>query len=274
MEINYFWHLLKTKKLTIFSTWLIFIIIGSAVTFLQPLKYEAKSRLLIVQNVAGIDPYTISKSNQYLSNLFAQVVHSNSFFDLVTNSNNFDVDKGYFQTTYKKQMEIWEKTISANSLNDTGIIEISIYHPNPYQAKELALAANDVLINQGFNYQGGGDNIKVKIIDQPLVSDYPVKPNIIFNLIAFSILGLIVGASYLYFFPGHQFTRSVKVNSAPLVPSYARQNNPVRTANPATNNYSQPNYNNSPKENLVSNDSQPDNNNQIKGNINNLLPRF
>ncbi len=272
MEINHFWHLLKTRKSVILSTWLIFIILGSLITFLQPLKYEAKSRLLIVQNVAGIDPYTVSKSNQYLSSLFAQVVHSNSFFDLVTNSSNFDIDKSYFQSTYKKQMEVWEKSIAASSLNDTGIIEISIYHPNPYQAKELALAANDVLINQGFNYQGGGDNIKVKIIDQPLVSDYPVKPNIIFNLIAFSLLGLIAGASYLYFFP-NQVIRIIK--TAPLItkPNYQPQSPVLKEESQTPEHHHYANTNNVTKPHPASNGIrvQAD---PIRGSINNVLPKF
>ena len=200
MEVKDFFQILKHRKGAIVSAWLIFIILGAAATFIQPLKYEAKSRLLLVQNVSGVDPYTVSKSNQYLSSLFSQVVYSNSFFELVTSANSFDIDKNYFSDNYKKQMNIWKKTISAKS-NDAGIIEISIYHPNPYQAKQIALGVNDILINQGFNYQGGGESVKIKIIDQPLISDYPVKPNIIFNFLAFSALGILAGLIYLYFSP-------------------------------------------------------------------------
>ncbi len=200
MELKDFFHILRHRKGALFSAWLIFLVLGAAATFSQPLKYEAKSRLLIVQNIAGVDPYTVSKSNQYLGSLFSQVVNSNSFFSLVTSSNNYDIDKGYFSDNYRDQMKIWQKTVTAKS-NDSGIVEISIYHPNAYQAKQIALGVNDALINQGFNYQGGDQSIKIKIIDQPLVSDYPVKPNIIFNFIAFSALGIIVGLIYVYFTP-------------------------------------------------------------------------
>lgn len=200
MEIKDFFHVLKQRKKLVVSVWLIFLILGSIATFSQPLKYEAKSRLLIVQNVSNADPYTISKSNQYLSNLLSQVVYSNSFFTLITGSNNFNIDNSYFSDNYKKQMKVWGKTISSSS-NDAGIIEISIYHPNPYQAEQIALGVNDVLINQGFNYQSASDSVTIKIIDQPLVSSYPVKPNIIFNFLVFSILGIIAGLIYLYIFP-------------------------------------------------------------------------
>jgi capsular polysaccharide biosynthesis protein len=200
MEVNDFFHILKRRKGVIISAWLIFIILAALITFTQPLKYEAKSRLLIVQNVTGVDPYTVSKSNQYLSSLFSQIVYSNAFFSLVTGSNKFDIDKDYFSSDYKKQMKTWQKTISAQS-NDAGIISISIYHPNTYQAEQIALGVNDILITQSFNFQSSDEGVAVKIIDQPLISDYPVKPNIIFNFLAFSFLGVLSGLIYLYFFP-------------------------------------------------------------------------
>ena len=200
MEVKDFFHILKHRKQVIISAWLIFIILAAALTFTQSLKYESKSRLLIVQNVTGVDPYTVSKSNQYLSSLFSQIVYSNSFFNLVTSSDKFDIDNDYFSLDYKKQMKTWQKTIYAQS-SDAGIISISIYHPNPYQAKQIALGVNDILINQSFNFQSGDEGVMVKIIDQPLISDYPVKPNIIFNFLAFSFLGILSGLIYLYFFP-------------------------------------------------------------------------
>jgi len=267
MEVKDFFQILKHRKGAIVSAWLIFIILGAAATFIQPLKYEAKSRLLLVQNVSGVDPYTVSKSNQYLSSLFSQVVYSNSFFELVTSSNSFDIDKNYFSDNYKKQMDIWEKTISAKS-NDAGIIEISIYHPNPYQAKQIALGVNDILINQGFNYQGGGESVKIKIIDQPLISDYPVKPNIIFNFLAFSALGILAGLIYLYFSPKKK--AAVRQVSRPMAQSVSPtpQTHLTPTVEPTH-----------PAEKVMVNNNQEANHNyqnnyQNRGDIRNVINRF
>jgi len=260
MEVKDFFQILKHRKGAIVSAWLIFIILGAAATFIQPLKYEAKSRLLLVQNVSGVDPYTVSKSNQYLSSLFSQVVYSNSFFELVTSSNSFDIDKNYFSDNYKKQMSIWKKTISAKS-NDAGIIEISIYHPNPYQAKQIALGVNDILINQGFNYQGGGDSVKIKIIDQPLISDYPVKPNIVFNFIAFSALGILAGLIYLYFSPKKR-TAVHQVNKPTTQTTPQLHTTPIAQAS-------------HPAEKVMINNNRETNHNyQNQGDIRNVINRF
>lgn len=268
MEVKDFFHILKRRKGVVISAWLIFIIIGAGATFIQPLKYEANSRLLIVQNISGVDPYTVSKSNEYLSNLFSQVVYSNSFFELVTSSNNFDIDKSYFSDNYKKQMKIWQKTITAKS-NSAGIIEISIYHPNAYQAKQIALGVNDVLINQGFNYQGGDQSIKIKIIDQPLVSDYPVKPNIIFNFLAFSALGILAGCIYLYYSPNKRSSVQQVSRQANAMPKQEFQ--AVYSSHQSYNKQA-----NHPAEKVMINDNISEENAEtpVHGDMRNLINRF
>lgn len=200
MELIEFNKILKKRKGVLVYFVITFIVIGLIATFLQPLQYRSKTRLLVVQSAKGEDPYTISKSNEYLGNLFSQVVYSNSFFNLVMDS-KFNIDKKYFGNTSNREMKIWKKNISSKSLGDTGIISIDVYHSDPYQAKQISLAINDVLINKNFNYQGLGTLVRVTVIDQPIVSNYPVKPNIIINIILAIFTGIIIGLFYIYYFP-------------------------------------------------------------------------
>lgn len=208
MELNTFLRLLKLRRRTIISFAVIFLIISLIFTFTQPLKYGAKTKLLVVQSASGADPYTVSKSNEYLGNLFSQVVYSSSFFDLVMNS-QLNIDKEYFGNNSNKQMKAWKKVVATKSLGDTGIISINVYHPDPYQARQIALAVNDVLINKNFNYQGLGSLVRVTVIDQPIVSNYPVKPNIALNLFLAIFSGLVVGLFYIYLFPEEKYVLSL-----------------------------------------------------------------
>ncbi|MFA6995186.1 MAG: hypothetical protein WC249_02120 [Patescibacteria group bacterium] len=215
MEFLNFIKLIKKKRGTILTLVFIILILTLGISLLFPLKYEAKSRLLVVQNTVGNDPYTVSESNEYLGNLFAQVVYSGSFYNLALNS-QYDIDKNYFSGNYNQQIKTWTQTIQTKTLADTGIIEIDIYHPNPYQAQQIALAVNDVLMNKNANYQGNGTEIKINIIDQPLISSYPVRPNIPQNL-ALALAGsLTLSLFYVYLFPEERYniklwpTRSAK----------------------------------------------------------------
>lgn len=200
MEIDVFLKSIKKRRSLVAGIILGAFILVATATFVQPLKYSVKSRLLIAQNLSGADPYTVSKSNQYLSNLFSQVVYSSSFFNLTTSA-GFNIDTSYFGNDYKSQMKVWKKTVEARSVGDTGIMEIYIYHPNTYQAQQIALAVNQTLISKSFNYQKGGDQVSVSVIDQPLTSTFPVKPNLTLNFVAALVLGVVTAMLYIYFFP-------------------------------------------------------------------------
>lgn len=214
MELNQFFKLIKKKKRTIWSWLFVFLVLGSVITFTQPLKYGAKSKLLVIQQTREVDPYTVSKSNEYLGGLFSQIIYSSSFYDLVTAS-PYNIDQSYFGGNAVRQKKVWQKTVSAKTEGNTGIIDITVYHPDPNQAKQIALAVNDVLINKNFNYQGMGDSVRINIIDQPLLSNYPINPNPVANMIVTIVLGLSFSLVYIYFLPEehydfHLFSRSQK----------------------------------------------------------------
>lgn len=200
MEFNEFIKLLGRKKQTILIIVLVALVATAGLSLISPLKYGAKSRLLVIQNTVGTDPYTVSKSNEYLGNLFSQVVYSGSFFNFVMSS-PYNIDKNYFSGSYDQQLKLWQKTVSTKTYSDTGIVEINVYHPSPSQAQQLDLAINDVLMNKNSNYQGNGNGIKVNIIDQPLVSSYPVKPNLPQNAAIAVAAGFLLSLFYIYLFP-------------------------------------------------------------------------
>lgn len=200
MDLKEFLILIKNKRQTIVLMMLSAIIIIAGISLLFPLRYEAKSRLLITQESGNTDAYTVSRSNEYLGNLFAKVANSGSFFDLAMSS-PYNINQAYFQGSTAQKMKLWNSTVKTKTLADTGIVEISVYHTSPYQAQQIALAVNDVMINKNNNYQGNGDKVKISVIDQPLVSSYPVKPNILQNAALAAIFSFILALFYIYVFP-------------------------------------------------------------------------
>jgi len=223
MEVISFLKQCRERSNLIIAIVLAFLLVGAALTFSQPLKYRSQSRLLIVQNISA-DPYTISKSNQYLGTLFSEIIYSGSFFDLMASDPQFKVDKNYFSGNYKKQMETWRKTVEAKSVGDSGILEISVYHQDPAQAKQISLAVNNTLMTQSFNYRGENQGaIKFNAIDQPIVSDYPVKPNVVANLAGALILGFIFSLVWVYLFPAqarNSLKREVRAEGERLIARY------------------------------------------------------
>lgn len=228
MEINEFIKLISKKWGSVFSLVFVITVATIGLSLINPLKYEAKSRLLVIQSTSGNDLYALSRSNEYLGNLFSQIAYSGSFYNLVLDS-SYNIDKSYFSGSYSEQIKKWHKTVNTKTLADTGIININVYHPNPYQAQQIALAVNDVMMNKNNYYQGGEQGIKVNIIDQPLVSNYPVKPNIPQNAGLALISGFVFALGYIYLFPEERYnirlwpkrkikntSHKIKINYYPL----------------------------------------------------------
>ncbi len=283
MELKEFLLLIKHKFQTIVLIMVAATILVAGVSLLFPLRYAAESRLLITQDTGVADAYTVSRSNEYLGNLFAQVARSSSFFDLVMSS-QYNVDQSYFQGNYEQKIKTWRETVQTQTLSDSGIIEISVYHTNPYQAQQIALAVNDVLINKNFNYQGNGDKVKINVIDQPLVSSYPVKPNIIQNIALALVFGFIFSLFYIYILPEDQYSwrlfgsrkHRIRQQRKEIVITPAIQNIPYRNMSQGEIARSTIPTNQMPRPTAPVNlswvpmNQQPENK-PLQGNINNIL---
>lgn len=204
MSLKEYLKLLAGKKETIFSIVFLVFLISLLLTFVQPLKYSAEEKLLIVQSFpASADPYSFSKSNEFFSNIFAQVIKSKSFFDQTMNT-DFEINRDYFFGDSREQMNKWSKTVDARAMSDTGIIEIKVYHTDKMQAEQIAQAISYVFKTNHQEYHGAGDKIAVKQLDNPIISRLPVKPNIFFNLVFGLLFGFIIAFCYVYLLPGDE----------------------------------------------------------------------
>ena len=142
------WQTIKDKQ-SIIWWWLVGLLAAAIlVSFLQPLKYSAESQLLVVPDYQQTsDPYQISRTNEYLSSLLAQVTYSSSFFE-ATVKPEYQIDTTYFGDTAKKRMTNWRNTIKVKPINDSGAISVKVYHPDKQQAEKLVRAINYNLITK------------------------------------------------------------------------------------------------------------------------------
>jgi capsular polysaccharide biosynthesis protein len=205
MNTHQFLNLIGRKKQTIISLLIVFLAVAVIFSAAMPFKYGSELKLLTVHSFKeNTDPYIASKSNEYLSNLLSKIVYSGSFFAKVKDS-GFNIDKNYFQGSEKKQMKKWLKTVKAKGLADTGMISISVYHPDRAQAEEIARAVAYTLQTTHSQYHGFGNSVEIKIIDEPLTSNYPVQPNLPLNFALAVAFALVFAASYIYLFPESKY---------------------------------------------------------------------
>ncbi len=200
MELAQFYQLIKKGKITLVMSVLIFTLFALAFTFLRPLEFRAQSRLLIIQNSQeGADPFVAAKANEYLGGVLTKIVASNSFLEEVLAS-GLNIDQDHFSNDPHERAKTWQDMIVARSYGDLGVIEISVFHTDRYQAEQVAQAVDLTLKNKSSVFLGTGDKVEVKVIDQPIASKWPVRPNIVLNMVLGPVIGLIFGLFYLYLF--------------------------------------------------------------------------
>jgi len=193
MTKNLYGKILKQNWELVVTLVLIASVIALAISVLQTSEYEAKLKVLVIQSQRGqMDPYRAAQSADFLANLLAKVVYSSSFRAHVQES-GFGFDKSIFNGQAHNVISVWKKAVSTKAMGDTGILEISAYSHNRNQATELARAVANVFVQNGQEYYGQDSEVAIRILDDALVSDKPVRPSLGRNLFLGALAGFIFG---------------------------------------------------------------------------------
>lgn len=172
------------------------LILALIVSFVQPLKYSSTVRLLILQNVgSGVDAYTASRSEERIADNLSTLIYTSTFFDQVMNA-GFDIDQTIFSVDPTRQRKEWGRTVKATVTRGSGLLSVTAYHQDVDQAEQLVRAIAFVLTDRVGEYTSGG-NVSVRLVDEPLNSRWPVKPNVLVNLLSGFVLGGFVGVTFV-----------------------------------------------------------------------------
>ncbi len=191
--------------LTIKESWPFLALLISILTVLsfiisaaQTPKYRSEATMLIIQDQKGsMDAYTAARSAETISSLLSDMIYTSSFFERVMDS-KFGVENNFSQSPDDQEKQ-WRKTVSTQLANNSGVLKIIVTDPSRNQADKITRAIASVLTFQGDIYHGGGDTVKIKMIDSPKTSEQPVEPSIIANTISAFLLALFLAAIYVLF---------------------------------------------------------------------------
>ncbi|MFA5961085.1 MAG: Wzz/FepE/Etk N-terminal domain-containing protein [Parcubacteria group bacterium] len=200
MNQENFWKIIKQKLKVIFVvSFVVAACVFTISTIIKP-KYRSDISVLVVQKQPEdkVDAFSAAKSAEYLSDIFSKIIFTDSFIDDVLQS-PVGV-KNVYSTNKEDRKKEWEKEVSVKKVNNTGIIEISVFDPSRKEAEKVAQAIASNLATNNQKYHGGGDKIVISVIDGPVTTQNPATPNIPLNILIGFVMGLIGTVGYLYFF--------------------------------------------------------------------------
>ena len=182
-------HILKRRYRLLIAGGLI----GAALSFLpllvMPLEYRADAEVFIITKTRyGVDPYTVVKSAERVAENIAAVMKTGDFFQKVMAETAYDFDRARFQNVSElTKRRRWQKAVQTDVTYGTGGLTISAYDKNPDKALALAGAAASAISRTGWEYVGG--DVTIKLVNEPIVTRWPARPNALLN----ALLGLVAG---------------------------------------------------------------------------------
>ncbi len=172
------------------------LVLALIVSFVQPLRYSSTARLLILQDVgSSVDAYTASRAEERIADNLSTLLYTSTFFDQVMNA-GFDIDQTIFPDDDSKARKVWGNMVNATVARGSGLLSVTAYHRDVDQAEQIVRAIALVLTEHVDEYTSGG-SVSVRLVDEPLNSRWPVKPNILVNILSGFILGGFVGIGFV-----------------------------------------------------------------------------
>lgn len=208
-------QLLERHWKTIAVSAAITMVLAAGLSFLRPLEYSSTMRLLIIQKAgATLDPYTAIRSAESIADNLSQIIYTSVFFDKVEGA-GFNIDRSYFDANETKRRQQWSDMVSTLVTHQTGFLQISVYHKSKDQASEIARAIGFILTTEGNQYVGGRD-LEIRLVDTPLQSRFPVRPNVPLNAFLGAVIGVILSSLYIVVGEARRHRRHTPFSGAPL----------------------------------------------------------
>jgi capsular polysaccharide biosynthesis protein len=179
---------------TIKNHWVSLLLVTSALvgisvayTAFKPFEYRSGFSVLVMEKTDAGDAFAAAKSAERASLSLGQILYTTSFFDEVRESGLLENDM--FSSDELERRKMWEAKLETRIFPDTGIMKIAAYDEHRERATTLAVAVATTLTKNGPEYLGSGKNIVLKVVDAPLTSKQPVRPNIPLNIALAVLLG-------------------------------------------------------------------------------------
>lgn len=173
-------------------------VLSVGVSLFWPLEYQAQSRVLITPVVSAqgevFDQFTALKSAEQMGVTLGQVVKTTLFQNRVIHS-RFQVEPEKFEQEPRKRRKEWAKKVKADIVPGSGVLVLSVFDVNPVRAEQLGNAVSETLQRSGVEYLPG--RVDIQIVDPPIVSKFPVRPNLAFRALAGLVFGIIFSLMYV-----------------------------------------------------------------------------
>ncbi len=194
--------LLKHSKLIII--WgIIFAALALGVSLVFPRFYSAESQVLIIsRDKSGLDPFTQTKLAEQVGENLTQVLQTEDFFTKVIEQGGTNFDRTRWTNREPRVVrKQWHRDVGAEMVYGTSLLRLTAYGPTPVEATNLSTAITQTLVSHAWEYMGG--DLSLKIVNTPLASRWPTRPNFLLNVVGGFVVGAVLVSVWLVRYKRH-----------------------------------------------------------------------
>ena len=172
------------------------------VSIVRTPEYETRARILIIQRQITPDAFAASQSADYVANLLHEGVVSDSFYEHVAQKNP-SLFSGMSSDVTERRKE-WTRMVATSVVSGKGVLNVSTYHQNRDTAQQLGTLVIQTLLENGKDYHGAGDSVTLRVLDEPVTSSHPTRPNILLNALAGLVVGFGISFAFVILAPSRR----------------------------------------------------------------------
>ena len=175
-------------KVLVFSINLgLFFFLG--LSLIQPFLYRSDFSVLFIQdNKEAGNAFDSVKNADNMTLYFQKIIKTEDFFNYVMKTDFGISEKDFSDNVLKKRQE-WANMTKMNSINNSGILNISVFFNSKNGVDQYSKAIISVLTNDLQNFYANNSNLRIRVLENPVTTNRPVTPRIFL----YGIFGIVVG---------------------------------------------------------------------------------
>ncbi len=198
MSITQIMALFKAKVGAVILAGVLLAALSFFLVVVSQKNFKASTDYLIVQDKdAGQDYYTLSKSSEYISKIFAEAIYSDLFIDEAIKTGK--VSEELLPFDKKARLEEWNKIIKVERNPEVSMLSVAVYGNDGGETIKIAEGIAQVLAEKSYLFRGSGVNVDVRVLSGPITEKNPGIAEIVLVMIGGFIVGALLSLVWLFY---------------------------------------------------------------------------
>lgn len=184
---QFFWLLRKKMGLMILFGFL-FAALSFVFLLVAEKSFKVKTDFLVVQKqTAAQDVYTLSRSNEYITNVMEESVYSELFINEAIATGI--ISDSLLPTNRQDRLKEWKSMVDVSKSFQGNVLIVEANHNNRSSALKIAQAISEVLVKKNYLFRSGApEDVEVRVLSGPIDERAP----------SFSTLLLVLSNGFLF----------------------------------------------------------------------------